>query len=229
LKLVRTWRVILGVLVLATVSTFQAVLSFFPESTVSFPAWGRWAGLGGTFALTAGVALFEVYRPLLEATRETQQAWCSVLLASVVRDYRDAQKGTYDLRGNIMVLRGPPWRRRLCFLVSTEGYPKAELEQEFQPGVGCAGTAVEAGGITFFDPAVAPEHFHGMTETQKTITKHIGSILSVPVYKGGKPNGRILGVLNLDSSGALGTTAFNKPDLQALTSKYAGLAGAILG
>lgn len=67
-----------------------------------------------------------------------------------------------------------------------------------------------------------------MTATQRLVTDHVTSAVSVPIYRPGAVGEEIIGILNLDSPDSIELTNFNDGDAHRHLMNYAGHAGYVL-
>lgn len=68
-----------------------------------------------------------------------------------------------------------------------------------------------------------------MTATQRRVTDHVTSALSVPIYRPGAVGEDVIGILTLDSPDSVELTNFNEREAHRfLMTNYAGRAGHIL-
>lgn len=105
----------------------------------------------------------------------------------------------------------------------------AELEQEYDRGVACCGSALEAKQIIVFDAEKAHEPYKGMTHTQREVTSQVKSIISIPVLQAnGKSTGDPIAILSLDSFSPVNESGFFEQDAQSLAREYAELASGLL-
>lgn len=182
----------------------------------------------------------QFYQPTLRIQDDHLRLLLSDLFDALARKYREQQPGAYDLRINVMRVRRRYLARgverrwivgsrilRLDFMLGD--YTDAEREQEYPAGVGCAGVALARNRPVVFDAIDAQEPRLALSATQREVTAHVSSILSIPIYRpGGQATQTPITVLNLDSRSPIAATGFWDDTPQALATSYAALIGAAL-
>lgn len=186
------------------------------------------------------VYVSQFYRPTLRIQDEHLQLLLSDLFEALARKYRQQHPGEYHLRVNVMRARRSYLPRRiegrwvlaprLLRLDFTSGdYTDAEREQVYPAGVGCAGVALARNRPVVFDAIDAQEARLALSATQREVTAHVSSILSIPIHRpGDQAKQTPIGVLNLDSRSPIAATGFWDDNPQALATSYAALVGAAL-
>lgn len=143
------------------------------------------------------------------------------------------------LRINVMkAKRRFPWRshigRRVLTTAYTRGdYDDAELQMEYDEGVGCAGTALKLNKPRFYERHPDEEKrgteldLLNMPAVHRAVTREIQSILSLPIYHPDDHDQTYpIGILNVDSlHGTLEHTHFDEAQVQNAAIKMAALAG----
>ncbi len=124
---------------------------------------------------------------------------------------------TIPLRANVMLPRGN--KLYIEYSVNMEDAP--DLNMALDKGVGCAGTAWEIGKMVYGDLTIGRPQNWGLSKKQTEMTKLLKSILSVPIIA----KGRVIGVLNLDSTEPIYKVKFDRRGVQRIVAKTALLIG----
>lgn len=191
-------------------------------------------GLGGLAQLV--VSYVSLYRPVSELRADTRREVMQILLDELRQDYRSSFATDIELRANVMIVEkrfseGPLPRRKeqLRIEFHSGDYAMAELDRRYAPGEGCWGQTYTSGDPTYYDEQHNPHPAREMTATQRHVTRHVTSALSVPIYRPGAVGEDVIGILNLDSPESIELTNFNERAAHRfLMMDYAGRAGHIL-
>ncbi|WP_231186121.1 hypothetical protein [Haladaptatus sp. DYF46] len=122
----------------------------------------------------------------------------------------------------------PPREKYLSFASQCGDYFEAELEQRYASSTGCAGQALKENNPTYYDSEKRKKPDHSLSSTQREVTDHVNSILSVPIYPDNDQSRPPIGVLNLDSPKNISNTKFDTGQAQTFAMKYAGIIGDVI-
>lgn len=137
------------------------------------------------------------FRPTLSLHRRHRETLVLTLLKSLASDLAGIVPNvqTQKLRFNIMELPAPfLCKKHLRITMDSGGYTIAERELKWPKGIGACGTAWrdKQQAICYADDYV----HQGIGAQRAEICRHVKSVLSTPIKL---PNGKIVGVLNIDS------------------------------
>lgn len=190
-------------------------------------------GFGGVAQLV--VSYVSLYRPASKLRGDIRQELMQILLDELRRDYRNSLDGNVQLRANVMIPENsfseglfPKRREQLRIAYHSGDYAMAELDRRYAPGEGCWGQVYTRGNPTYYDEQQNPHTAREMTATQRRVTDHVTSAVSVPVYRPGGVEEKMIGILNLDSPDSIDLTNFNEGDAHRFLMNYAGRASHIL-
>jgi hypothetical protein len=186
------------------------------------------AGLGGSFS----VYYFQFYRPFIRKKGDFLNLLLPDIFCIIESKIVETRPQINNLRINVMIVKKKffkPWEHYLEFLYWQEDYKKAEVEQKYPIHVGCCGTALFEKEQVFYDKKLYHETLAGMSQTQREITGHIGSVLSTPIFSPGdnwqrKP----IAILNIDSTDDISVTGFNDNIIQEIAVNRAAVLGGLL-
>ncbi|MFC6723500.1 hypothetical protein ACFQE1_03665 [Halobium palmae] len=185
------------------------------------------------FIASALVSYATQYQSTMRLREDTRETILDMVLEQLTRKYSE-EIAACELRANIMTIkrkpskRIPPWRRSLSFRAMEGDYSDAELEQEYNSGIGCSGKTIERNSPTYYDSERRQDPDRTLSSTQREVTNHVNSILSVPIYPDNDPSKAPIGVLSLDSEENINTTSFHEEPAHRLAMKYAGVVGNVL-
>jgi hypothetical protein len=133
-------------------------------------------------------------------------------------------KEPLDIRANLM-LPTKRWRGsketflKIYYLAPGSLYSTTELSLEWRPGEGACGWAWENGHFCLYDSKrkdlKIPDN--SLTGNQKTAVADTNSVLSIPLWN----EGRVVGILNLDSKKSVDETFFDHPEVYTLAIRCA--------
>lgn len=174
---------------------------------------------------------WQLYLPLINIKTRQRNHLVENLLYALIMKYREVENGAINIRVNVMLVNSKFSSRRrkyLEFSVSYGSYSDAELEQEYNSGVGCSGTALQENNVVVFDSVDVRKPYRSLSATQRLVTEHIKSIVSVPFYRA-SDSARLspIGMVNVDSSDPIQKTRFDDDNLQALIIQFADLTGVL--
>jgi len=183
--------------------------------------------------VAAGMYYFDIYRPTQIAVAANMAALQKQMpfFLGLMCSYMMSNFAIPQLRCNIMLARQNivfHWKPlKIDFYANN--YGKAELEQSYRYNAGCCGTALAEKGPIYFDSAQSQEPYKGMSATQRTVTNHLKSILSIPIFAPGEVGSTTtIAILNFDSELDINSTHFDKLDVQESAMKIAGLIASLL-
>jgi hypothetical protein len=171
-------------------------------------------------------------RPLIE----------EFFLPRVVAKYKDShpENSPPDVRTNIMLLERRdfplptgerklfPWKRSMTVDFNYGDY-NDESHLKWGVDEGVCGTAIEYNKALDSDLEDVEIHEWDMTEKQLRATQHLGSVLSIPIYRpSDEEKDNPVGVLNLDSQENLSDTRFDDSKMKQDLKKYASYVGRTL-
>lgn len=220
-------------LVAATsITPLSLVVALF---SVSLDLFGRVLVVGVGAIAQLVVSYVSLYRPASELRADIRQELLQILLDELRRDYRNSLADGAELRANVMVLEKrfseglvPHREERFRIAYHSGDYAMAELDRRYAPGEGCWGQVYTRGNPTYYDEQQNPHTAREMTATQRRVTDHVTSAVSVPVYRPGGVDEKMIGILNLDSPDSIDLTNFNEGDAHRFLMNYAGRASHIL-
>lgn len=129
-----------------------------------------------------------------------------------------------NLRINVMRVRRrfiKPWERYLKIDYHYGNYSNPELDQIYGLNMGCCGVALFENSQIYYDSILQHQTLLHMTPTQQTITFHVKSILSTPIYS---PNDAFehnpIAILNLDSIDSISVTGFDDTLIQEIAANF---------
>ncbi len=214
------------------VTTLVLIISLF-TLPVGFSV--RVAAVGVGTAAQFVVSYVSLYRPYSKLRYDHRAELLGVIFEGLRREYEALTDGEADVRMNVMPVKRQFGQgllpRRDSFLeieFHTDGYDREELEQRYKPGEGCCGQAYVENNPTYYDERRQPLGEGRMSATQRRVTEDVKSVLTVPVYRPGKVDEEIIGVLNLDSTAYIDETKFNEKAVQRLVMRRAALVGHVL-
>lgn len=185
----------------------------------------------GAYSLTYS----QVVLPAIRVSQEVTKLIMGFLLPALIEGYRKAHPGNYTLRANLMfvshrIRRGwPPREPKLRIDYATEDYGAGERALEWAGEMGAVGRCVVRKNVIFYDPIEDPEAVGGMTGTHLDLTKHLKSIVSVPVFRWNDPaKGKVIAVLSMDSESLIGVSGFKSQELHSIAMQTAATIGKIL-
>jgi len=185
--------------------------------------------------VTLVFALHQVFialpKPVNRTDVENQKRIVELWLAHLLKDYYETLQRVHPaedvpiVRANLAL---PTWgfllvrsHLQLYYFWCPSGvvYTNAELELKWRKKVGAVGSAWNSRNNTLYD-SVDPR----FTDPAKRIgvrsarvVANVRSVLSVPLLK----DGRVVGVLNLDSDSNIDTTRFDNQEIAGLVRRYA--------
>lgn len=181
------------------------------------------------------VSYVSLYRPVSELRTDIRQELMQILLDELRRDYRNSFATDAELRANVMMLNKrfsegllPHRQEHFQIEYHSGDYAMSELDRRYSPGEGCWGQAYTRENPTYYDEQQNPHPAREMTATQRRVTDHVTSAVSVPIYRPGAVGEEVIGILNLDSPDSIDLTNFNEGDAHRFLMNYAGLAGHVL-
>lgn len=193
-------------------------------------------GLIGIVFLTSSIVSYIFnYRPYMNLKKETKSDLIEMALEQLVtkHDSQVSRQDT-DLRANVMVKTKnfsngliPRRIEHLKMEYKTDGYSKAEQEQQYKRGEGCAGICLKENDPTYY-PGDEKNIEASLSGTKQKVTEDVHSILSVPIYAENKPDTTPVAVLNIDSTQPISETGFDKEASQTLAMRYAGIIGDVV-
>ena len=164
-----------------------------------------------------------------------------IILPMMISKYKELHGGDPpEIRVNIMLLEHRdfpipagerkllPWKRSLQIDFSYGDY---DSEHHIKWGVdeGVCGTVIEYNTAIDSDLNDVEIHEWDMTEKQLRETEHLGSVLSIPIYRqDDEKKKNPIGVVNFDSEANLDETRFSDSELKERLKRYASYVGRML-
>lgn len=186
--------------------------------------WQQTALVVVGLVLSGGVYRYESVRQRRKvAENKLEPLLEDILLPEVVEAYEDRVVDPPDVRANVMFLRRRdllplgnsrklwPWQKSLQVDFAVGDYSDfEETDLKWAVDEGACGTAIEYNRMVNSDLEEVEIHEWDMTTKQLNATRHLGSVLSIPIYTPeDEQKNRPVGVLNLDSEAHLDETEFN--------------------
>ncbi|MEW6660683.1 MAG: hypothetical protein AB1424_18735 [Thermodesulfobacteriota bacterium] len=180
------------------------------------------------FVLTYTLYFHQFYKPFKKKSREYLDKILGELFSSLDKKAREVRPQLNDLRINVMIAKRKfprIWEKHLKIDFYHGEYFPAEKELEFVKN-GCCGSALYDNAQYYYDAEPHHEALRSMTEIQKKVTEHLGSILSTPIYS---PKDEYkehpIAILNLDSTERINKTGFDEDIMLKIAAYYAALIG----
>ena len=226
---------LVDLLLVLLANAISVALALFAFKDLSLPTK---TGVLLASTLIVGTAWYRrIYLPALHIrTRHADTIISTMILPTLIDNYKAHVPGGYQLRACVLrVVRHklsrdwPYWVPVLKMQHSTEGYSKAEEDLEWTGRMGACGRAATLNKIVYYDPEEAPEAAGGMPPQHVAITKHLRSILAVPIYRpNDETRNKPVAVLSLDSTSGIATTRFNTRSSHGIVTTSAALIGSFL-
>ncbi len=190
--------------------------------------------------LSTGLAIYIWYRsihlPVLKVKIEYADSFIStMILPALITSYYEKNPGEYELRACVLrvrkkLVRRPPFRiPELLIQHCTPGYSDSELSLPWTGVMGACGRAASWNKMIFYDPKEHPEAAGGMTPQHIEATKHLNSVMAVPIYRPKDENQEnVIAVLGLDSQQNISQTKFHEKQFHGIVTTSAALIGAFL-
>lgn len=168
------------------------------------------------------------------------------ILPRFVNDYSQVYPSPPEVRVNVMLLRRRNWKvwnqsrrvwpwEKTMKIEATYGDYQSNREEslEWRTYEGLAGAGVNKRSNEVWSNLEETEQdlqsVWQLTDDQYSRTKHINSVLSVPIYlPSDSEKNNPAGVLNIDSESPLSETGFDQEDVREVAIYYANLIGAIV-
>lgn len=216
---------ILHCILLAGISLLPLSLNLF-RPTIS--DLSKYTILTIAFALTFTLYFYQFYKPFKKKSREYLDKILDELFSSLDKKVREVRPQINNLRINVMIARRriPKfWERFLKIDFFYGEYHPSEKELEFTKN-GCCGSALYDNAQYYYDAEPHHEALKDMTEIQKKVTEHLGSILSTPIYSPKDDyKERPIAILNLDSTERINKSGFDDDIMLKTAAYYAALIG----
>lgn len=210
-----------------------------------------WAKIGVVVAgilLSFGLYYHEYHLPLIRTREEYVRRFIyEFVFRSLREEYEDELHDPCEIRVNVMLLKRRdmlpwtqernllPWKKSLQISYCTGGYgDEREIKWALSEGVCSTAVMNATGGDERVQEVWSNlEDVHiatwNLTERQHKATDHLGSVLSVPIYRpSDERKQNPVGVLNVDSKKNLSCTKFNASEIRDVVIKYANYVGALV-
>jgi hypothetical protein len=177
-------------------------------------------------ALLIIVTTFYYYQfsPILIKNEEYTTNILGILFEALEAEIIVVRPQCNNLGVNIMKVKRrilKPWAKYLEVNYYCGEYTDSELEQKYDNGVGCCGFSLSSNSQVYYDSVSQHQTSLHMTSTQQSVTQHIKSILSTPIYS---PNDALrihpIAILNLDSIDGINVTGFDQPAIQEIVANF---------
>jgi hypothetical protein len=202
------------------------------------------AAVGGGLIISGAAYYFQQERKFIQMRQETLEEFLEeFLLPNVVSAYRRqfTDADSPEFRANIMLYKRRhtfpfgkgrfmwPWKKSLKVDFSQGEYDDhGENNLIWAIDEGVCGTALEYNKPCWSDLEDIDIHEWGMTERQMKDTEHLGSVISIPIYRlNDETKDKPIGILNVDSRANLDETRFDEEEMREILLDYANYIGTL--
>lgn len=204
--------------------------------------WGQSAVVVVGIVLAGGAYYFDSVRQHRRLTdAKLEPLLCDLIFPMIETEYERRVDHPPEIRVNVMLLRRRdrfpfgntrklwPWQRSL-----EVDFAHGEYGDSNEDGIkwaideGVCGTAIEYNRMIWSDLEDVEVHEWDMTQNQLNATRHLGSVLSIPIHvPEDESKNHPVGVLNIDSPENLQRTQFDR-DLGKELKRYANYIGTLV-
>lgn len=178
----------------------------------------------GTLLIIVTAFYYYQFSPILRKNEEYTTNLLSILFEALEAEILVLRPQCTNIGINIMKAKRSilkPLTKYLEIIFYCGDYTDSELEQKYNIGVGCCGFALLSNSQIYYDSVLQNQTSLHMTSTQQTVTQHIKSILSTPIYS---PNDALrlhpIAILNLDSIDGINITGFDQAPIQEIAANF---------
>lgn len=204
--------------------------------------WGQGLVIAGGIFLAGVVYHFNSMRRRRRIVEEKLEPLLEDLIfPMIVNEYEELVDDPPEVRVNVMLLRRRdvfplgnsrklwPWKRSLKVEFAHGNYSNFnEYDVKWAVDEGVCGTAIEYNKMIWSDLETVEIHEWDMTRNQLNATKHLGSVLSIPIYvPEDESKNHPVGVLNIDSRANLDETQFDR-ELGKELKRYTNYIGSLV-
>jgi hypothetical protein len=223
-------RFFIALLISATFLTLGLIPALF--DLTNLPVAARVAFLVIFWVLSVLSTYLTVYRPLRRRARQRLKPLARLVLDEFLRTYYHYTHNSDNVRVNIMLASRPklrPWTRHLKIWHSVGEYHQDELDMVYPKGLGNCGRAFADNTTYWYDREKGHDQFLDVPQFANSVTKNLGSILSVPIYDPEDENRTDpIGVLNVDHAKAVEYSKFDDPEVREFAKRASSLIGVVL-
>lgn len=240
----RAWRrrVLRGVRRLTGLAYYVFGILVSVIATQIHSQWMRGGIVVVGIVLAGSAYYFESVRRHRRVADETLEPLLNDVIFPMLRtDYERLVDDPPSIRVNVMLLRrrdtAPlgnarklwPWQRSLKIDFIDGDYDNfSEQEVKWTVDEGICGTAVEYNKMIWSDLEDVKIHEWDMTQNQLNATRHLGSVISIPIHvPEDDSKNHPVGVLNVDSRANLDETQFDR-ELGKELKRYANYIGSVV-
>ena len=192
------------------------------------------------------IGSIDYYQSIRDSRRDTRDRMRpfveNFFLPKLLQEYKDLHSDSDppDVRANIMLLGHrdfpiPRGERKLCPWTQSlmVDFRLGEYDDDghlkWRKGEGVCGTVIEFNKAIHSDLEEVEIYEWDMTDRQHRSTEHLGSVLSIPIYRPeDEEKNEPIGVLNVDSEKNLNDTEFGRSEIKKTLKKYASYVGRTL-